>query len=395
MRQLILFYWLASTVLIGLVFTVISLWDHRRHVVHDGEQATYLVDTALRTPLTLTDRQQLIEAYGQADHEESREGLNVLLVLDQLGTVVYSSRPTLRLLRIEDPLLDQIVGDDPHFRAVVACFRARRSDCLELPAQVWPPPLLVSTLMEKVSMPPADLGLPRQTYLVLANFDANKMVGDFLNEVPALLLLSTMSGLLLTAILWLTISGRVVPQLLEITQTDALTQLMNRTSFMETCIDLLAEAEERQADLVFAILDIDRFKQINDTFGHACGDAALASVGALLLAVTRPEDVVCRFGGEEFALLLSGSRSAGAKALERLRLQLEMNRLSYKGHRVPVTVSIGAAATADCGYNIDYLYNSSDKALYAAKNSGRNRLEWSGREVATRLSVASPKTVDR
>lgn len=92
-------------------------------------------------------------------------------------------------------------------------------------------------------------------------------------------------------------------------------------------------------------------------------------------------------------MLLSAPQEAGNKALERLRLQLEMNRLLYNGHRIPLTVSIGAAATSQCGYNIDFLYNAADKALYAAKQGGRNRLAWNSGELTSRL--ANPSLVSR
>lgn len=152
-------------------------------------------------------------------------------------------------------------------------------------------------------------------------------------------------------------------------------------------MDLLAEAEERNGELVFAILDIDHFKRINDTHGHDCGDVALVSVAAVLATVLRPDDLICRFGGEEFALLLSTSKDQGRKVLERLRLQLEMNRVGYNGHQLPITASIGAAATEDCGHNLDYLYNAADKALYVAKRAGRNRLEWSDPQSLSRLQL--------
>ena len=101
--------------------------------------------------------------------------------------------------------------------------------------------------------------------------------------------------------------------------------------------------------------------------------------------VIRPDDLVCRFGGEEFALLFNGSRESVGRALDRLRLQLEMTRLNFAGHQLKLSASIGAVATADCGFNIDYLYNMADKALYVAKQSGRNRLEWNDGLILSRL----------
>ena len=87
-------------------------------------------------------------------------------------------------------------------------------------------------------------------------------------------------------------------------------------------------------------------------------------------------------------MLIEAPREAGAKALERLRLQLEMNSLLHNGNRIPLTVSIGAAATAQCGYNVDFLYNAADKALYTAKRRGRNRLQWNDGELVSRLSLS-------
>ena len=170
---------------------------------------------------------------------------------------------------------------------------------------------------------------------------------------------------------------------------DGLTRLMNRTTFMELALDQLAEAEDRNGAMVFVILDIDHFKRINDTYGHDFGDAALVTVGAMLATVLRPDDLVCRFGGEEFALLLSADKASSSKILERLRLQLEMSRFGHEGHQVSITASIGAASTGDCGYNLDYLYAAADKALYAAKNGGRNRVGWKDAQLISRLLISS------
>jgi diguanylate cyclase (GGDEF)-like protein len=258
---------------------------------------------------------------------------------------------------------------------------------MEIRSLNWHLPLSGITVVRPVSMPALDLGLPRQPFLVLVNFDSGTIISDVLQDLPVLLVWVCLVSSLLVLALWFGVTRRLMPQLIAASQTDSLTQLINRTSFMEQAIEVLAEAEERHAEFVFAILDIDHFKLVNDTYGHGCGDAALASVGALLLAVTRPDDLVCRMGGEEFALLLSMPRLGGAKALERLRIQLEMNRILYSGHQIPLTASIGAAATSDCGYNIDFLYNAADKALYAAKNAGRNRVQWNDGDLTSRLSI--------
>lgn len=393
LRRLLLISWLGSTALLALILATLNIGQHQARIVRDGNQATHLVTSSLRTPLTWNQRQHLVEAYGQSSREHRVEGMNVLFVIDRGGRIVLSSRPTWRQLRIDDPLFDRLEGDDSDFSEVVTCFRNRRKDCIQSTSIDWHVHFGGISVIRPVSMPSMDLGLPRQPYLVLANFDAGILASDLLQDFPIVLLFSTLVSSLLIGGLWLLLVSRLLPKLMEITQIDALTGLMNRTSFMELSMDFLAEAEERKADMVFAILDIDYFKKVNDTYGHGCGDEALASVGSLLQVVTRPEDLVCRFGGEEFALLLAGSQESANKVFERMRLQIEMNNLHYHGHRIRLSASIGAAATADCGYSIDYLYNSADKALYAAKNGGRNRLEWSSGELMSRLSLlrsASP-----
>ncbi|MFM7362582.1 MAG: diguanylate cyclase domain-containing protein [Cyanobium sp.] len=385
----LLVYWFASSLLISGAFALFRLWEQRERMMRDGAHAAHVVAASLRTPLTRAQREELLEAYGQPDNVHRIEGMNVLLVVDDSGRIAYSSRSAWRSLNISDSLLDQMAGDDEDFRAVVNCFRSRSSDCMALRSIDWHLHWSGFTVVRPVSMPPMDLGLPKQSFLVLVNFDAGVLVGEVLQSLPGLMLFAALISALLTAGLWLLFTTRLLPELMEDSQVDALTQLSIRTTFMDQAMELLVDAEESKGDLVFAILDLDEFKIINDTYGHSCGDAALASVGSLLLAVTRPQDLVCRFGGEEFALLLPLDRDTASKVLERMRLQLMMNSLVHNGHRIHLSVSIGAAATAQCGYNLDFLYNAADKALYVAKEAGRNRVEWNAGELFSRLPITA------
>ena len=278
-------------------------------------------------------------------------------------------------------------SSDLDFKDIVKCFRHSAGDCFDMTSADWHVHIGGISVVRPVSMPSMDLGLPRRPFLVISNFESGILLSEVLQDMPWLIVLSLLIAGLIVGSFWFALSHSLLPQLMESTHTDPLTQLMTRTSFMELALDRLLHAEESRVEVVFAILDVDHFKQINDTHGHGCGDDALASVGSLLLMVNRPSDLVCRFGGEEFALLLMAPRDSASKLLDRLRLQMEMNTMPFNGHRLRITASIGAAATSECGYNLDYLYKSADKALYEAKRGGRNRIEWSTGDLITRLPL--------
>ncbi|MDQ6963750.1 MAG: diguanylate cyclase [Mariprofundales bacterium] len=155
-------------------------------------------------------------------------------------------------------------------------------------------------------------------------------------------------------------------------QTDDLTGLMNRRHFRP-----LAEAEMRRAlrhsvALSIMMLDIDHFKKVNDHYGHQVGDSVLRAVAQKLKQELREQDLLCRWGGEEFLLLLPGSDIAAAKRLgERIRQGVES--LHFAQMERGVTISIGLAAV-DPKQRLKVATHAADKALYRAKEAGRNRL---------------------
>ena len=123
-----------------------------------------------------------------------------------------------------------------------------------------------------------------------------------------------------------------------------------------------------------ALIDVDHFKRVNDGHGHAAGDAVLRAIAAAGQAVVRKGDVLARWGGEEFVLLLHDIERAGAAiAVERLREQLAARPVAVEGHQLSVTVSIGLAAHA-IGESIEQTLSRADAALYRAKAGGRNRV---------------------
>jgi diguanylate cyclase (GGDEF)-like protein len=122
-------------------------------------------------------------------------------------------------------------------------------------------------------------------------------------------------------------------------------------------------------------IDIDHFKRINDTYGHAAGDLVLQTLGKSLRSIAREEDTVCRWGGEEFLVICPLMAAAeGARMAERLRGQIAKLGVAWEAQTLQFTVSLGLASWHQDLQSHDQLLAQADKALYAAKTSGRNRL---------------------
>ena len=390
-RRLLIFYGIGAAVLIATCLVVLKLADNRQLMIHQTESASTLVEAGLVASLANPDRQALLESYVRKTLANGSLGLDVLFVLNREGRIVLSSRPAWLNLMIYDGLFRRAEFSNPQFRQIAQCFEDSRPNCVSLASEDLPSLNSSFTIYRPVFRPSSDMGLPREPYLVVATFSGGVVMASFQQEVLPLVLLALLLAALLSLSLWFVLQALLLPRLSQAAQTDGLTRLMNRSAFMDAAMDLLAEGEESGSSHVFVIMDVDHFKRINDTYGHDCGDVALVSVAAILATVMRSDDLVCRFGGEEFALLLATDEPAGRKVLERLRLQLEMSRVAYNGREIPVTVSIGAAATAECGYNLDYLYTSADRCLYAAKQGGRNRVEWASAESIGRLQLSAPE----
>jgi diguanylate cyclase (GGDEF)-like protein len=173
----------------------------------------------------------------------------------------------------------------------------------------------------------------------------------------------------------------------ELAVRDGLTGLYNRRAFNELLAAAIANEDRRDAGrLGLVMLDVDRFKKLNDTYGHPTGDAALRSVARLLAQHLRKGDHAARFGGEEFVVILPGSEEERAlQAAERLRLALEKHRFVHEGARIPLTASFGVAVWPADGKEPEALLAAADRGLYSAKQSGRNRVV-----AASRLPAASP-----
>ena len=154
---------------------------------------------------------------------------------------------------------------------------------------------------------------------------------------------------------------------------DPLTELPNRLAYWERCQIELARQQRYQTPLSWVIWDIDHFKQINDQYGHKAGDKALKIIASLLQKHCRQVDFVCRFGGEEFVMMLpETARDDALKLANALRHLIEKTKFNANGQLIPVTVSCGIAELAP-GEDAEAVFERADQALYQAKNSGRNR----------------------
>jgi diguanylate cyclase (GGDEF)-like protein len=164
-------------------------------------------------------------------------------------------------------------------------------------------------------------------------------------------------------------------RLTEQATTDALTGLPNRLKLAEVFERERAHALRNGTPLSLVFIDIDHFKQINDRFGHEVGDRALAHFAKVLAQRLRINDLFCRLGGEEFAVLLSGSKTAQARDIaESLRERLAAEPLVVDDSTLHMTLSAGVACFGVDGQSLDELMQAADRRTYAAKRAGRNRV---------------------
>lgn len=157
---------------------------------------------------------------------------------------------------------------------------------------------------------------------------------------------------------------------------DPLTGLFNRRYLQETLKRELARARRDRTPISIVMLDIDLFKQVNDSYGHAAGDLMLQDLGEMLRNITREGDVACRYGGEEFIAVMPGAPLAiGVERAELIRHEFEFLKVRIKNFKLHPTLSIGVAAYPDHADSMDELLSAADQALYLSKQNGRNQVQ--------------------
>jgi diguanylate cyclase (GGDEF)-like protein len=232
-------------------------------------------------------------------------------------------------------------------------------------------------------------------------FSREALHGDYIQwTVAVLVTLAAAISPVLLAFAWPTVlvlrRGMMHKQLVSRTRIDPKTGLLNAEAWEREATAVSTRAARTGAPLAVALVDIDHFKSVNDRYGHLVGDQALRTVSERLTQMTRPGDLVGRFGGEEFVLLLLNASTDDAyRIAERLRLSFDNAPISTStpggaAVTVDLTVSIGVATLSDAvGRTLTDMMAAADAALYEAKRAGRNRTF-----AVTDTSPAGPLTAD-
>ena len=199
---------------------------------------------------------------------------------------------------------------------------------------------------------------------------------QLVEKIAAISVLATAVAQVMVAFgLIMLVLRRYSDKLSRLTMVDGLTGALNRVGMERMGERVLMRARQSQRSVSVVMVDADYFKAINDTYGHPVGDEVLRHLANILAAQVRPGDLVIRYGGEEFVLILDGSSQEDARQVaERLRQVIEESHVAAGGADIRYRVSIGLSCSDKAGHALDELVSKADVALYRAKQEGRNRV---------------------
>ncbi|MDA7848334.1 GGDEF domain-containing protein, partial [Sulfurospirillum sp.] len=160
----------------------------------------------------------------------------------------------------------------------------------------------------------------------------------------------------------------------DMANTDFLTGARNRRSFYKEIDIYMEECKSSSEEFAVAMIDIDKFKNVNDIYGYDVGDIAIKELVRLISESIKGAGIIARFGGEEFCVLLKNiDKNSALELFVRLRIKISKNIININGNKIQYTVSTGI--TFNCDDGVEEMLNQADMALYNAKNNGRNRVE--------------------
>ncbi len=189
------------------------------------------------------------------------------------------------------------------------------------------------------------------------------------------LYIALLIALLAAIVLWLYRLKRSQLRFMRLSRRDGLTGILNHQHFISEADRFLRLLEKKLGHACLISIDLDHFKQVNDTHGHAMGDAVLKRAVAICQQHLRPSDLFGRLGGEEFGILLHEcSRDQGLDIAERIRIAIGTTPIEKDGQHIAISASVGLASTDSSGYGLQRLCKEADVALYRAKRAGRNRV---------------------
>ncbi len=207
----------------------------------------------------------------------------------------------------------------------------------------------------------------------MLNPSLDSTAAGLINRALALFVIWAIAGM---AYHYLNVQQELEAALRHLAESDPLTQILNRVGIMAELGRRLAEFQRYGSVFSVLMIDVDHFKAVNDRLGHLAGDQVLRRISGIIRSALREVDSVGRYGGEEFLVVLPGTRiDSAANTAERIRLAIEQIPIRVEREQIRVTVSIGAVAAGPGGpTHVDALIDGADRAMYEAKHSGRNRV---------------------
>ena len=360
-----------ASALMALVAGVVVLNQSARQLSHESDEVQRQLSSNLASYEPLYNLQR------QVQEAASGRMVQSALVVDQRGVVLAASNnalvglPLSHVLQLPaQQLLRQLFEECPSASSLLSC--------LSRDEQVFHGGLPVIGGEAVLAMHPYPLALEglgrygdRATLITVS--DARQTAREAITFTLTVFLAGLLPLMAGCVGLMLRLRQRLIPELLRLAQVDALSGVYNRRAFMETAEELLSRADHAQLPMALALIDVDHFKQINDTYGHDAGDQVIRLVSDLLRRSVRSVDLVGRLGGDEFVILVQLPSDQATAMLERTLAQVRSTDMQISAEApVMVTLSIGLAASdGPARYQLAQLMTAADAALYVAKDRGR------------------------